>query len=63
MRRIVDEAREKVDEILTRERSALDALAVRLLEKEVIEADELREILAERSPEVLGPGAGVKSGD
>ncbi len=63
VRRIVDEAREKVDEILTRERSALDALAVRLLEKEVIEADELREILAERSPEVLGPGAGVKSGD
>ena len=63
VRRIVDEAQEKVHEILTRERSALDALAVRLLEKEVIEADELREILAERSPEVLGPETGVKSGD
>ncbi len=52
VRRIVDEARDRVRELLTRERESLEAVARRLLEKEVIEADELREIVEEcRAPE------------
>jgi cell division protease FtsH len=50
VRRIVDEAHERVRELLTRERKALDEVAERLLEKEVIEGDELVEILEEHTP-------------
>jgi hypothetical protein len=39
-----------VRELLTRERKALDEVAERLLEKEVIEGDELVEILEEHAP-------------
>jgi cell division protease FtsH len=51
VRRIVDEAHDQVQDTLTRERRALDAVAARLLEKEVIEGDELREILDEYAPQ------------
>jgi cell division protease FtsH len=50
VRRIVDEAHDQVHDTLTRERRALDAVAERLLEKEVIEGDELRQILDEYAP-------------
>jgi cell division protease FtsH len=50
VRRIVDEAHGRIQELLTRERSALDAVAERLLEKEVIEGDELRDILEKYAP-------------
>ncbi len=49
VRRLVDEARDRVRELLVREREALDAVAERLLEKEVIEGEELAEILAQHA--------------
>jgi cell division protease FtsH len=50
VRRIVDESREQVQGLLNRERSALDVVAERLLEKEVIEGEELQEILDKHAP-------------
>ncbi len=50
MRRIVDKAHDRVRDLLTRERKALDAVAERLLEKEVIEGEELVEILEQHAP-------------
>ena len=51
VRRIVDEAHGRVQKLLTRERKALDEVAARLLEKEVIEGDELAEILEQHAPQ------------
>ena len=50
IRRIVDEALARVRDLLRIERKALDAVAERLLEKEVIEGEELVEILREYAP-------------
>ena len=50
VRRIVDEARDRVEGLLTRERSALAVVSERLLEKEVVEGDELQQILDEHAP-------------
>ena len=50
VRRIVDEAHVRVRELMKIERKALDAVAERLLEKEVIEGEELVEILNEYAP-------------
>jgi cell division protease FtsH len=50
VRRIVDGAHDHVHDLLMRERTALDAVAQRLLEKEVIEGDELRKILEQYAP-------------
>jgi cell division protease FtsH len=50
VRRIVDEEHGRVQELLTRERKALDEVAERLLEKEVIEGDELVEIFEQHAP-------------
>jgi cell division protease FtsH len=50
VRRIVDEVHDRVSDLLLHERKALDAVAERLLEKEVIEGDELKEILQEHAP-------------
>jgi cell division protease FtsH len=54
VKRIVDAATEEVRTILQRNRKALEAVASRLIEKEVIEGSELREILQESGflPEV-----------
>ncbi len=57
VRRIVDESQERVRALLTKERDALDAIATRLLENEVIEGDELIEILQEHAP-MRGRGKG-----
>ena len=48
--RIIDEAIEKTRTILSSRRPALQALAGRLIEKEVIDAAELREIVEANSP-------------
>src|SRR5687767_7413920 len=46
VKRVLDEAHETARRILREQRSALDRVSARLLEKEVIESDELREILS-----------------
>jgi len=53
VRRIIDESTEKVRHILTTRRAALDALAARLMEREVIDAEELRELIDSNSPSPL----------
>ena len=50
VRRIIDEAIDKVRVILSARRPALAGLAQRLIEREVIDADELRRIIEENSP-------------
>jgi cell division protease FtsH len=57
IRRIVDESLEKVRHILETRQKALLALANRLIEKEVIDSDELRTVIEENSPSpVIVPG-------
>ncbi len=60
VRRIVDEAIERVRAIIEARRPALIALAERLIEKEVIDADELKQIIEDNSPSpLLVPGTGI----
>jgi cell division protease FtsH len=57
IKRIVDESLEKVRHILETRREALLALAVRLIDKEVIDSEELREVVEANSPSpVIVPG-------
>ncbi len=51
VKRIVDEGLQKARQILGARRATLVALSERLLEKEVMDADELREIVEATSPE------------
>jgi cell division protease FtsH len=50
VKRIIDEGLERARAILSARRPALEALSKRLMEKEVIDADELREIVETHSP-------------
>ena len=50
VKRILTEAHQKARDILTEYRSVLDTLSHRLLAKEVIEAEELKAIMAEMGP-------------
>ena len=50
VRRIVDESRDRVRDLLIQRRAALDAIAARLLEVEVVEGDELVKILEQHAP-------------
>jgi cell division protease FtsH len=50
VRRIVDDALQSVRELLQSRRGALDALAQRLVDKEVIDGGELRALLTEHTP-------------
>lgn len=50
VKRIIDEAISKVRHIVAARRVSLEAMAARLVEKEVIDADELRQIIEETSP-------------
>jgi cell division protease FtsH len=50
VRRIVSGAERRATDILTRHRGVLDDLSERLLEKEVIDGQELRDLLAAHSP-------------
>ncbi len=63
VKRIIDESLERVREILHTRRSALIALAERLMEVESVEAMELKEIMDENStgPSVV-PGTNARSG-
>ena len=63
VKRIIDESLERVREILHTRRSALIALAERLMEVESVEAMELKEIMDENStgPSVV-PGTNSRSG-
>ncbi len=57
VRRIIDEGIEKVRHILESRRDSLEALAKRLIEKEVVDADELKTIIEESSASpVIVPG-------
>ena len=57
VKRIIDESLVKVRHIIEVRRESLEAMAKRLIEKEVIDADELKQIIDEtsRSP-VIVPG-------
>ena len=48
VQRIMEQAHERVRGILTRERAVLDRVAARLLEREVMDGDELRALLGSR---------------
>jgi cell division protease FtsH len=50
IKRIVDETESRVREILTRRDGDLKTIAQRLLDKEVLEGEELRELLGNREP-------------
>jgi cell division protease FtsH len=59
IRRIIDESLEKVRHILQTRRKALEAIAERLIEKEIIDTAELREIIEQNSPTpMIVPGTG-----
>ena len=59
IRRIINESLEKVRHILETRRKALEALAERLIEKEVIDTAELKEIIERSSPSpMIVPGTG-----
>ncbi len=53
VQRIIDEAIERVRHILTSRSQALEALTAKLMEKETINADELKEIIDANSPSPL----------
>jgi cell division protease FtsH len=53
VRRIVDESMEKVRKILDSRKASLEALSKRLIEREVIDGEELRQIVDETSPSFL----------
>jgi len=55
VKRIVDGSETRVHELLTRERERLSSITTRLLEKEVLEGEELRALLGTTGP--LAPEA------
>jgi cell division protease FtsH len=60
VKRIVDESLEKARRILLARRGALVALSARLIEKEVVDSDELKRIIEEHSPSpLIVPGTDV----
>jgi cell division protease FtsH len=61
VKRIIDEAIDKVRHILRTRRMALEALTARLIEKETIGADELKDIIDANSPSpLIVPGTDVE---
>ena len=57
VKRIIDESIDKVRHILKPRRDALVAVSAKLLEQEVIDADELKEVIEQNSPNpVIVPG-------
>jgi cell division protease FtsH len=63
VRRILDEATQEVRQILQTRQKALEAVAQQLMEKEVIDGDELRQLLEQYLPgPKLVPGTLVKDG-
>ena len=61
VQRIINEGIERVRQILEARRPALIGLAKRLIEREVIDADELRQIIEDNSPSPqIVPGTGME---
>jgi cell division protease FtsH len=61
VKRIIDESLEKVRHILETRMDSLHALSARLLEKEVVDSDELKAIIEETSPRAhIVPGTEVE---
>jgi cell division protease FtsH len=58
VRRIVEEAQSLVREILNEHRQALEKLSERLLDKEVLDAQELKEVMDATSPRLV-PGTSL----
>jgi cell division protease FtsH len=52
--RFIDEAHQRVKKILSERRKVLDELAHLLSQKESVQGDELRKMLSESKPEVVG---------
>ena len=50
VRKIIEEATREVRDVLLTRRAALEAVAQRLMEKEVIEGSELRQLLEQHTP-------------
>jgi cell division protease FtsH len=63
VRRIVDQAQVLVRNILLQYRQALEKLAERLLEKEVLDADELKEVMEASSPRLVPGTSPVRPAD
>jgi cell division protease FtsH len=66
--KIIDEATREVREVLRSRRAVLEAVAKRLMEKEVMDGAELRQMVAQYAPELPGPqvdreGAVLEPGD
>lgn len=60
IKRIINESLEKVRHILESRRKALDALAAALIEKEVIDSEELKRVIEANSPSpLIVPGTAV----
>jgi cell division protease FtsH len=55
IKRIMTEAHDMARDVLTRQRDQLEAVTRRLLEREVMEGEELRQILAGMDPAALPP--------
>jgi cell division protease FtsH len=53
--KVIEEAHERVREILSERRKVLDDLAHLLLEKEVVQGEELREMLSKSKPGIAAP--------
>jgi cell division protease FtsH len=54
IKRLIDDAEETARQILTTRRAMLDSLTERLLEKEVLEGDELRQLMGIPAPDAPG---------
>lgn len=59
VKRIVDESCKMVREILDEHRDALEKLAEKVLEREVLDADELKEVMDANSPRIV-PGTNIE---
>lgn len=62
VKRIINESSKLVREILEEHRQALETLAQRLLEKEVLSAEELKEVMDASSPRIVPTTAVARSG-
>jgi cell division protease FtsH len=54
VRRLLDDAHDRARRLITERRALLEAVTRRLLEKEVIEGDELRELIAQAETKSIG---------
>ncbi len=61
VKRIIDESLDKVRNILENRMASLKAISMRLIEKEVVDAEELKKLIEENSPSpLLAPGTSAE---